>query len=195
MRVVLASASPRRRELLSALFDRFDVLPGNVDEEEHFTGSAGEGAERVARAKAEAVARIAPDALVIAADTAVAVEGTVLQKPSDASDARRMLQLLSGRTHQVVTGVAVCTGKQSLSGVETTEVDFAPLTDEQICAYVATGEPMDKAGAYGIQGRASIFISGIRGCYFNVVGLPLFRLNRLLQDLGIEVWQDWRKET
>lgn len=194
MRVVLASASPRRRELLSALFDRFDVLPGNVDEEEHFTGSAGEGAERVARVKAEAVAKIAPDALVIAADTSVAVEGTVLQKPSDASDARRMLRLLSGRTHQVVTGVAVCTGKQSLSGVETTEVDFAPMTDEQICAYIATGEPMDKAGAYGIQGRASIFISGIRGCYFNVVGLPLFRLNRLLQDLGVEVWQDWRKE-
>ncbi len=187
--MVLASASPRRRELLSALFDTFEVIVSNVDEEALFVTPAEEGAQRVAKAKALEVARIAPEALVIAADTAVVVDSAVLQKPADAKDARRMLRMLSGRTHKVVTAVAVAFQGRCHTAVEMTEVDFARMTDEQIRRYVATGEPMDKAGAYGIQGRASIFITGIRGCYFNVVGLPLHRLGVLLEEQGLDIWK------
>lgn len=185
----MASASPRRRELLSALFDTFEVIVSNVDEEALFVTPAEEGARRVAKAKALEVARIAPEALVIAADTAVVVDSAVLQKPADAKDARRMLRMLSGRTHKVVTAVAVAFQGRCHTAVEMTEVDFARMTDEQIRRYVATGEPMDKAGAYGIQGRASIFITGIRGCYFNVVGLPLHRLGVLLEEQGLDIWK------
>lgn len=186
--VILASASPRRRELLSLIFNEFRVVPSEFDE----SSVPGElpPAEHVlysARMKARDVAQDHPESLVIGADTIVAVEGPILGKPTDAADAARMLRLLSGRTHQVYTGVAVHVGDKERSGVECTDVDFRELTDEVISRYVSTGEPLDKAGAYAIQGKGAVLISGIRGCYSNVVGLPLHRLSRLLAEFGIEV--------
>ena len=145
---------------------------------------------RLARDKAEAVygqLRV-PEAIVIGADTTVTVDGHILAKPEDAADAVRMLRMLSGRKHQVITGVAITSATGTEAAAEITSVDFVALSDEEIAAYVATGEPMDKAGAYGIQGFAARWIPRIEGCYFNVVGLPLARVATMLKavDFAIE---------
>ena len=182
--VVLASGSPRRRELLGQMgIEDFEVLPAQGEE------TAPEGlapdalVARLALQKAREVAALRPEATVIGADTVVALDGRVLGKPSDEGEAREMLSALSGRRHQVYTGMAVLSGGQAFTHVECTQVEFRPLTAEEIAAYVATGESMDKAGAYGIQGRACVFIRGIQGDYYNVVGLPVCALHELLAQL------------
>ncbi len=188
LRLVLASVSPRRRELLGLLGLPFEVVASGFDEEALAPAglTPAEYVTRLAAGKAsEVVARTDGDALVIGADTTVILDGATLNKPADAADARRMLRLLSGRTHQVYTGLCLIAVRGGVVGeVRTdhavTDVTFDALSDETIAAYVASGEPMDKAGAYGIQGKALSLIPGIRGDYFNVVGLPLELLRGLL---------------
>jgi len=184
--LVLASASPRRRELLAQAGFTFIVTPASIPEIPRPGENPVAYVTRLAREKAEAIyARLHPEQehlVVLGADTTVvAPSGEILEKPADAADAARMLRLLSGATHQVITGVAVV----SCSGVETaaevTHVTMQTLSDEEIAAYIATGEPMDKAGAYAIQGRAARWIPRIHGCYFNVVGLPLALVSGLLE--------------
>ncbi|HEY0263402.1 MAG TPA: Maf family protein [Granulicella sp.] len=182
--LVLASASPRRRELLTQIDVAFTVETADIDE----TPRAGEGPEsyvqRLAEEKSAAVfARMGNPAgvTVLGADTTVVCEGEILGKPEDSADAARMLRLLSGRTHRVMTGVAMVSSRGTKVGIETTEVEVKPLTEEEIAAYIATGEPMGKAGAYAIQGRAARFIPRVSGCYFNVVGLPLAKVSAMLE--------------
>ena len=185
MELILASASPRRQELLRGLGFSFEVRTADIDE----TMDASRGAEaevaRISRAKAEAVrAQVQHDALIIAADTIVCVDDRILGKPHTEAEAAEMLRLLSGRAHQVRTGVTVLRGDAAATEVETTQVHFRTVTEAEIAAYIATGEPMDKAGAYGIQGCAAVFAEGIEGDYFNVMGLPLCRLDRMLKQFG-----------
>ena len=184
VRVVLASQSPRRRELLALIGIPHEVLPADLDESLLPGEHPVEHAERLAREKARAVAATEPDAVVIGADTIVVLDGVILGKPRDAAEAARTLAQLAGRTHTVHTAVAVVRGGRVESGVESVEVTFRALTDEQISAYVATGEPMDKAGAYGIQGYGAALVEGIVGDYFAVMGMPLARTLGLLQQAG-----------
>jgi septum formation protein len=180
-RIVLASASPRRAELLRSAGIEFDVMPAHVDETAHGSESAEAYVRRVAEAKARVIAAKARDRTVLAADTTVVVDSQMLGKPTDDGDAKRMLRLLSGRAHQVVTGVTVVSGSAITTRVESTEVEFATLSEEDIAWYVATGEPHDKAGAYAIQGYASRFVTRIAGSYSNVVGLPIALVYDLLK--------------
>jgi len=169
---VLASASPRRAHILRALGVDFRVVVSGADERLEPGEDAAAAAERLARLKAASVARVeAPP--ILGADTVVVCEGRILGKPASPDDAREMLRLLSGRTHEVVTGLCLITSGGTLSGVERTAVTFARMSAEEIDWYVGTGEPMDKAGAYGIQGPAALFVTGIRGSHSNVVGLPM----------------------
>lgn len=191
-RIILASASPRRRELLRQAGIPFEVIPGDVPEHERSADTPEALARLLAEEKAQAVAGGIEDGLVLGADTIVVVDGKVLGKPADAADAAGMLRLLAGRTHQVITGVALVERRQGQSaGTDVqhavTDVTFLPWTEEDIAAYTATGEPLDKAGAYAIQGYASVLIEGIRGCYFNVVGLPLHLVARMLRARGVPV--------
>jgi nucleoside triphosphate pyrophosphatase len=186
VRVVLASASPRRRELLTLIGIAHDVRPANVDESLLAGEAPAAHAERLARAKAHAVAAREPGAVVIGADTIVVVDGDVLGKPSDLSDAAAMLRRLSGRSHTVYTAVAVARGDRTESAVEAPEVTFRALNDADIAAYVATGEPLDKAGAYGIQGFGATIVERVSGDYFSVMGLGLRRLVELLGRVGVE---------
>jgi septum formation protein len=183
-RIVLASASPRRRELLTLIGIPHEVRPANIDE----TYAAGEHprdhAERLSREKAAAVA--ADGALTIGSDTIVVVDGDVLGKPVDALDATRMLRRLSGRSHVVMTGVAVAWQGRLVSGVEEVGVKFRVLNDRDIASYIATGEPMDKAGAYGIQGYGATIVERVDGDYFAVMGLALGRLVGLMREVGVE---------
>lgn len=192
---MLASASPRRHELLGRLAIPFVVRAADLDE----TPRPGEGAEalvrRLARDKAQAVVAASPepDLVVLAADTVVSIDDQVLGKPLDAADATRMLRRLSGRSHRVLTGVAVASRSAAPAAsaasisveVVTTEVWFATVTDAEVDAYVATGEPLDKAGACCIQGLGSVFVESIRGNYDNVVGLPLPTVRRMLAEVGV----------
>jgi septum formation protein len=187
--LVLASSSPRRAEILRAVGWPFEAVPAGVDE----TRRAGEAPEefvrRLAREKAEAVARERLFGLVLGADTTVVVEGEVLEKPRDERDARRMLRLLSGRWHEVLTGVALVRAEsgRAVVGVERTRVHFAETTEEEIAWHVETGDVLDKAGAYAVQGRAALFIRGIEGDYWNVVGLPVrlaYEMARKFKDEG-----------
>ncbi len=187
MKLILASASERRAGILRDADFSFTVMSSAVDE----TPSPGESphdlVQRLAAAKAELVAaRAVGPAIVIAADTIVTLEGRIFGKPRSSDDARHMLEKLSGRTHAVVTGVALIRlpDAERLTFVESTLVHFAMLSADEIDRYLATGEPHDKAGGYGIQGRASRYIPRIEGCYFNVVGLPLARLHHALTALG-----------
>ncbi len=178
--LILASRSPRRQEILQRAGIPHLVRPAEVDE----TPLAGESPQdyvrRLARAKADAVEG-APEDLVLGADTVVVESGELMGKPAGAEDAHRMLRRLSGREHSVVTGICLRRGDERAEAVEETRVRFVPLSEAEIEAYVASGEPMDKAGAYAIQGRASRYIDRIEGCYFNVVGLPVARLYRLIE--------------
>lgn len=171
--VVLASQSPRRQELLRCLFPRFTVRVSEADETLPAGIAPNAAVESLALRKARAVARDAPGALVIGADTVVAIDGLILGKPRDAADAAGMLRRLSGRTHQVYTGVAMLGGGREETFHECTGVTFAPLAEEEIAWYLSTGEPFDKAGSYGIQGYGARFIERISGDYFAVMGLPL----------------------
>lgn len=187
MKLVLASASTRRAEILRDAGFHFTMLSSAVDETAYPGESPQDLVQRLAVAKAELVAaRAVGPAIIIGADTEVTLDGHIFGKPRSSDDARRMLEKLSGRTHSVVTGVALIRlpDAERITFVESTLVHFAALSPEQITAYLATGEAHDKAGAYGIQGHAGRFIPRIEGCYFNVVGLPLARLTHALNELG-----------
>ena len=185
-KIILASASPRRRELLKLAGMPFSVDPANADESPMTGESPREHVRRLAILKAGTVAARHRKGLVLGADTVVVVDGMILGKPASKAEARRMLKLISGRTHYVLTGIALAdagTGRV-VSAVDRTKVAVKPLSGKEIEDYVKTGEPMDKAGAYGIQGLFSVYVSGIRGCFFNVVGLPLPRLFGLIKKIA-----------
>jgi len=183
-KVVLASSSPRRRELLTLIGLAHAVRPADIDESPRTNEAPRAYAERLAREKAAAVAT--PEALTIGCDTIVVVDGQVLGKPRDAGDARRMLRTLSGRSHLVMTAVAIVLGSEIVSDVVSVGVTFRALRDDEIDDYIATGEPMDKAGAYGIQGYGATIVDAVDGDYFAVMGLPLNRLVRLIEGLGFK---------
>ena len=184
-KLILASASPRRRQLLEQIGLTFQVMPSEIDEDDIIKRDPLENIQAVALNKARDVAGRVEDGIVIGADTQVIVDCEVLGKPADEADAKRVLSRLSGRTHRVITGVALVDAKTGLekTWAETTLVTFRRLSASEIAAYIDTGEPMDKAGAYGIQGRAAAFVERIEGCYFNVVGLPLAKLAQSLRKL------------
>lgn len=182
--IILASASPRRREILTTLGIPHRILVSDADETLPAGISPAQAVETLAARKAAAVAPlVAAEDIVLAADTVVAVDGDILGKPCDEADAAAMLRRLSGRAHTVYTGVALRRGEQVLIAHEATDVHFAPLTETDIAAYIATGEPADKAGAYAIQGRGAAFVERIEGDYFNVVGLPAHRVVTMLAAL------------
>jgi len=192
-RLVLASASPRRRELLAQAGFSFEVHPAHIPEDPLPAEDPIAYVVRLAREKADAVfaqlsatqpsSNGAAALQVLGADTTVTLDNHILGKPEDAADAARMLRMLSGRTHRVITGVAVITSNTTEVAAEVTGVQFLALSDEEIAEYIATGEPMDKAGAYAIQGRAARWIPRVQGCYFNVVGLPIALVSTILESL------------
>lgn len=182
MNIILASASPRRQELLKYITPEFEVIPADVDETLPEGIAAEASAEFLARKKAEHIASRRPESVVIGSDTVVIVNGEILGKPSDEADAERMLKMLSGKIHTVVTGVCISCGHRSKSFSQETKVKFYPLTEAEIREYIATGDPMDKAGAYGIQGEGCVLIEGIEGDFFTVMGLPAARLKRELAE-------------
>ena len=188
MNLILASASPRRQELLKLLGLPFTVRVADIDETMDLSRSAFEEVARVSRQKALAVPRQADD-VIIAADTIVVCEGKILGKPRTEEDARQMLSLLSGRDHQVMTGCTILRGEQAVSFTEVTDLHFRPLSDREIDRYVASGEPMDKAGSYGIQGGAALFCSHMAGDYYNVMGLPLCTLVQKLAQ-AVPEWME-----
>ena len=185
-RVVLASSSPRRRELLTLIGIPHAVVPADIDETPFDDEQPHAHAERLAREKALAVARAEPGAVVVGADTIVVMDGDILGKPRDEAMAAAMLRRLSGRAHVVLTAVAVARGERVVAGVESVDVRFRELSDEDIARYIATREPMDKAGAYGIQGFGATIVDRIDGDYFAVMGLALGRMIRLLAEVGIQ---------
>ena len=188
MTIILASQSPRRRELLGQMgISDFIIRPARGEEKAAPGLSPARLVEALSLQKGlEVAASAAPGDIVISADTVVAVDGQVLGKPHSIQQAHEMLSALSGREHTVYTGVTVCRGGQILTQHEATTVRFRPLTAQEIDAYIATGEPMDKAGSYGIQGRGALLVEGISGDYFNVVGLPVCRLGRMLTQFGVD---------
>ena len=189
MHFVLASASPRRRELVELMgLSPLKILPAVGEEVAEPGLTGGALAETLALHKAREVARQCDaDDIVIGADTIVCLDGAVFGKPHDEADAARMLRALSGRAHTVYTGVAVIRGGETRTHAEATDVHFRTLTDAEIAGYIATGEPMDKAGAYGIQGRGSLLITGIDGDFFNVMGLPVCALGEILKSFGVDL--------
>ena len=189
MNLILASASPRRQELLKVFGCPFTVRAADIDETMDPDKAPFDEVARVSRQKAQAIAA-GQDDVIIAADTIVVCCGKVLGKPRDAEDARRMLSLLSGRDHQVMTGCTVMRGSRAVTFTEVTDLHFRPLLPQEIRRYILTGEPMDKAGAYGIQGGAALFCQRMEGDYYNVMGLPLCRLGQVLRDMAPEIWED-----
>ena len=196
--LVLGSASPRRHDLLTAIGVPHEVVPADVEEPPAGSAPPRRLVEQAARLKAEAVAHRHPERLVLGADTIVVLgdpeaDGQVLLKPADAAEARRMLERLSGREHLVISSVALVAGGRAAQGDSLTRVRFAELEEDFLRRYVATGEPLDKAGAYGAQGRMGTRVRGIEGSWTNVVGLPLELLPELFAELGerLEDWQAW----
>ena len=189
MEVILASQSPRRKELMGLFHIPFTIRVPDADETMDPALSPADAVALVSRRKAEAVARD-PDDLVIAADTIVVCCGQILGKPRDEDDAFDMLRLLSGRDHQVMTGMTVLRGDVCKTVTEITDIHFRPLTDREINAYIATKEPMDKAGSYGIQGGAALFAERLEGDYYNVMGLPVCRLGQLLREIAPEIMEE-----
>ena len=189
MALILASQSPRRKELLGLFHIPFTVRVADIDETMDPQGSPREEVAKVSLRKARAIPREADD-VVIAADTIVVCDGRILGKPKDEDDAVAMLRLLSGRDHQVMTGVTVIRGEAHETLTEVTDIHFRPLSEKEIRSYVATGEPMDKAGSYGIQGGAALFAEKMVGDYYNVMGLPVCRLWQMLSRLAPEILED-----
>ena len=189
MQLILASQSPRRKELLGLFHLPFTIRVADIDEAMDPQKPACQEVARVSREKALAVPRERED-VVIAADTIVVCNGQVLGKPRDEDDAYRMLRLLSGRDHQVMTGMSVLRGNNELTHTEITDIHFRPLSDKEIWAYIRTGEPMDKAGSYGIQGGAALFAEKMAGDYYNVMGLPVCRLGQMLRALAPELLEE-----
>ena len=190
MNLILASASPRRKELLSLLGIPFVIRAADIDEAMDPAKAPFDEVARVSRLKALATEHGADD-VVIAADTIVVCAGQVLGKPHDEADALRMLRLLSGRDHQVMTGVTVLRGESATTFTEVTDLHFRELSEKEIARYVATGEPMDKAGSYGIQGGAALFCTGMKGDYYNVMGLPVCALGEVLKTAAAELMGDF----
>ena len=192
-RLILASQSPRRRALLEQIgVPQFDILVPDADESYDPTLTPQEIVCSICRKKAEAALVLAndPEAIIITADTMVFLDGMRLGKPKDEADATQMLRSLSGCTHTVCTGVSVARGERIETQAETTAVTFRTLTDAEIAAYIASGDPMDKAGSYGIQGKPALFVSGIEGDYFNVMGLPLHRLGQMLKGFDLDLFDE-----
>ena len=192
-RFILASQSPRRRELLSQIgVKQFEILVPEADESFDPAKTPQEIVCSICRRKAEAARALAGDdkAIILAADTMVFLDGLRLGKPKDEEDAFKMLRALSGRTHEVCTGVTICRGDEILTRAETTVVTFRPMADHEIRAYIASGDPMDKAGSYGIQGKAALFASGIEGDYFNVMGLPLHLVGQMLREFNVDLFSE-----
>jgi septum formation protein len=183
MMLILASASPRRRDLLTQVGLRFDVLPAHIDEALHSNESPTDYVQRLALEKAQAIHALHPNATVLGADTTVVLDNQILNKPTDLADAERMLRALSDRTHQVHTGLVVVTSSAQRTHVETTSVFFSPIPEDDLAHYLSSGDSLDKAGAYGIQGYAARWIPRIEGDFFNVVGLPIAATIALLQNL------------
>lgn len=186
-KIILASASPRRQELLKYIVPEFEVIPADIDETLPADIVPFKAAEYLAVQKAEFISKQYPEAVVIGSDTVVIIDSIILGKPADKADAERMLKLLSGRAHKVITGVCIACGEKIDSFSCETKVKFYPLTDEEIRDYIATGEPMDKAGAYGIQGYGSVLSEGIEGDFFNVMGLPAAMLKRRFDEFAKEI--------
>ena len=191
MQLILASQSPRRQQLLQLLRVSFVVRPADIDEAMDPNLPPQQEVSRVSKLKAEATPR-EPGDVVIAADTIVVLQDKVLGKPADKADAIAMLRALSGRDHQVMTGITVLRGDKAVTHTEITDVHFRPLTEDEILRYVETGEPMDKAGSYGIQGYAAPFVEGIRGDYYNVMGLPVCRLQQMLQEIAPDYMEEFQ---
>lgn len=189
--IVLASASPRRSELLRQIGVTFSVQPADVDETPLPNETAERYVKRLARDKALAVAASSPGAMVLGSDTSVVLDGVILGKPADEAEAVATLMRLSEASHQVMTAVALAQGERCECRVVVTDVQFRKLSRAEVGAYVASGEPMDKAGSYGIQGLGGIFVSDLRGSYSAVVGLPLQETAALLADAGHPVWENW----
>ena len=189
MHLILASQSPRRRELLGLFRRPFIIRVADIDEAMDPSLPPYDEVARVSRAKAEAVSRQADD-IVVAADTIVVCEGRTLGKPHSEAEAAEMLRLLSGRDHQVMTGMTVLRGEASGTCTEVTDIHFRPLSEKEIESYIATGEPMDKAGAYGIQGGAALFAQRMVGDYYNVMGLPVCRLYEILTQLAPDYMEE-----
>ena len=189
MEVILASQSPRRKELMGLFHIPFTVQVADIDETMDLTKSAQDEVARVSRMKALAVPR-SDDDIVIAADTIVVCAGQVLGKPTDEADAYRILTLLSGRDHQVMTGMTVLRGERCVVCTEITDIHFRQLSEKEILRYIATKEPMDKAGAYGIQGGGALFAEKMVGDYYNVMGLPVCRLGQILRDIAPEIMEE-----
>ena len=187
MHYILASASPRRQELLTKIVDNFDVIVSNFDEDSvKFNGGVEDYVKTLAEGKGKDVASQAKkDSIIIAADTVVVIDGKILGKPKNADDAYNMLKLLSNKIHRVYSGIAVINTTNNIMKSEAvfTEVKFSELTHEEIINYINSKEPLDKAGAYGIQGLGALFVEKINGCYYNVVGLPLNRLNKIIKEV------------
>lgn len=185
-RFIVASNSPRRRELLSLAGYRFEVIPSDADETLESGIDAGEAVKELSKRKALFVSKMNKGAVVLGCDTVVALGGKILGKPKDESEAFSMLKSLSGREHEVFTGVYITDGEKSEGFLSCTKVEFYPLSDETIRSYIATKEPMDKAGAYGIQGLGSVLVKKINGDYFTVMGLPVNECARVLSKFGIK---------
>ena len=189
MHLILASASPRRKELLELFRVPFTIRVADIDETMDENKAPYDEVARVSAAKAKAVER-GKDDVVIAADTIVVCEGKVLGKPHSEEEAYEMLRLLSGRDHQVMTGMTVLRGETTVTVTEVTDLHFRELSDREIYAYIATGEPMDKAGSYGIQGGAALFCSRLVGDYYNVMGLPVCRLGEILREVAPQIMEE-----
>lgn len=189
MQLILASQSPRRKELMGLFRTPFSVRVADIDETMDEALSPYDEVARVSRLKAEATPHERAD-VVVAADTIVVCNGNVLGKPKDEQDAFRMLKMLSGKDHQVMTGLTVLRGDSAVVCTEVTDIHFRELTDREILAYIRTGEPMDKAGAYGIQGGAALFAEKMCGDYYNVMGLPVCRLGQILKSLAPELMEE-----
>lgn len=190
-KIILASQSPRRRQLLRQIgLEDFTILVPQANESYDPSLPPEEIVASICRKKAEAARALAddPEAVIIAADTMVFLDGRPLGKPHSEAEARDMLRALSGRTHHVCTGVSVCRGARLETHTETTAVTFRPLTEGEIRDYAATGDPMDKAGAYGVQGKAALFVKRIQGDFFNVMGLPLCLLGQMLAEFGVDLY-------
>jgi septum formation protein len=186
VRIILASSSPRRRELLTNLGIEFDVLPADIDETERPGEDPAGYVHRLALEKAATIAARHPEALVIAADTTVDLDGRILGKPDDAAHVRAMLRELSGRSHRVHTGVCVRIGDRVAAAVSSPEVRMVAITDAMIDWYIGTGEPFDKAGAYGMQGAAAVFVEAVQGSVSAVIGMPMHVVVQLLAQVGVD---------
>ena len=190
MQLILASQSPRRKELMELFHIPFAIRAADIDETMDEAKNPFDEVSRVSRLKAEATPHTEDD-VVVAADTIVVCDGQILGKPKDEADAFRMLRLLSGKDHQVMTGLTVLRGNSAAVCTEVTDIHFRPLSDREISAYIRTGEPMDKAGAYGIQGGAALFAEKMVGDYYNVMGLPVCRLGQILREIAPELVEEY----